>query len=47
MSASKRFTSPSPLELTLAFEVGETECNLPRLPGMVNSRETFPIIYLA
>ncbi len=47
MSASKRFTSPSRLELALAFEVGETECDLPRSTGMVDSRETFPIIYLA
>ena len=47
MSTSKRFTSPSRLELALVFEVGETECNLPHLPGMVGSRETFSIIYLA
>ncbi len=47
MSASNRFTAPSRLELALAFEVGETECNLPRSPGLVDSRETFPIIYLA
>ncbi len=46
MSASKPFTSPSCLELALAFEVGETECDLPRLPGTVDSRETFLIIYL-
>jgi cation transport regulator ChaB len=31
----------------LAFEVGETECNLPRSPGMVYGWEAFPIIYLA
>jgi len=35
------------LELALAFEVGETECNLPCSPGTVDSRETFPIMYLA
>jgi hypothetical protein len=45
--ASKRFTSPSGLELALAFEVGEAEHDLPRSPGTVDSRETFPIIYLA
>ena len=48
MSASKRFTpSPSGLELALAFEVGETECNLPRPPGTVDGWEAFPIINLA
>ena len=47
MSALKRFTSPNRLELALAFEVGETECDLSRSPGPVDSRETFPIIYLA
>jgi hypothetical protein len=33
--------------LALAFEVGETECDLPRPPGTVDGREAFPIIYLA
>ena len=48
MSTSKRFTpSPSGLELALAFEVSETECNLPRPPGTVNGWEAFPIINLA
>ena len=47
MSASKRFTSPSDLELALAFEVGETECDLPRPPGTVDGREAFQIINLA
>jgi hypothetical protein len=31
----------------MAFEVGETEGNLPRSPGMVYGWEAFPIIYLA
>jgi hypothetical protein len=31
----------------LAFEVGETECYLPCPLGAVDSREAFPIIYLA
>jgi hypothetical protein len=35
------------LELALAFEVGEMECNLPSLPGTVYGWEAFPIIYLA
>ena len=48
MSSSKRFTpSPSGLELALAFEVGEMECNLPRPLGTVDCREAFPIINLA
>ena len=33
--------------MALAFEMGETECDLSRSPGPVDSRETFPIIYLA
>jgi len=35
------------LELALAFEVGETEYNLPRPSGTVDGREAFPIINLA
>ncbi len=38
---------PRCLELALAFDVGETESNLPRSPGTVDGREAFPIIYLA
>ncbi len=43
----KRITAPRGLDLTLAFEMGETECDLPRPPGTVNGREAFPIIHLA
>jgi len=35
------------MELALAFEVGETECDLPRPPGTVDDREAFRIINLA
>ncbi len=42
-----RFTSPRGLDLALAFEVGETECDLPRPPGTVDGQESFPIIQLA
>ena len=43
----KRFTSPRRLELALAFEVGETECDIPCPPVRVNGWEAFPIVYLA
>jgi hypothetical protein len=33
--------------LALAFEMGGTECDLPRPPGTVDGREAFPIIHLA
>jgi hypothetical protein len=47
VSTLKRFTSPSGLELALAFEVGETECDLPRPSDTADGREAFPIINLA
>ena len=47
MSPTQRFTPPRCLQLALAFEVGETECYLPCPLGAVDSREAFPIIYLA
>ncbi len=46
VGTTQRTPPPRCLKLTLAFEVGQTEGNLPGSPRVVDGREALPIIHL-
>ncbi len=47
MGTTQRTTPPRRLKWVLAFEVGQTEGNLPGSPRAVDGREALPIIRLS